>query len=308
MYTQYKSPLGYMNGDNNIDSYGVDHSGFSTRDELEYQMARVNRENDLIKRYNRQGITKNYPQYGTNFWKEPLDDIYGLKGNNPSSNLTGSPYLVAQNNMGNTVNDGKVPDAVRYSGLIDHHYRDAYSNEGAPDYVYLDTHFNRTVGRGENINKYDNFSRVNFKVRDDGRLATEEEKKDCYNAFNNWIKKHKIGDEDEHNYKAPYFETYCDLYIEQNEAQRLHSEHVLNDIPSLRQIINNFDDLSYNKQLAIVDMVYNMEPERFKEKFPNFIDAARRNDTKYMIKEHHRTGISEKRNKWVRELLEKDLN
>lgn len=34
---QYKSPLGYYNNDNQIDSYGVDHSGFSTRDELNYQ-------------------------------------------------------------------------------------------------------------------------------------------------------------------------------------------------------------------------------------------------------------------------------
>ena len=29
MYPQYKSPLGYTNGDNKIDAYGVDHSGFS---------------------------------------------------------------------------------------------------------------------------------------------------------------------------------------------------------------------------------------------------------------------------------------
>ena len=37
---QYKSPLGYYNYDYQIDSYGVDHSGFCTRDELNYQMAR----------------------------------------------------------------------------------------------------------------------------------------------------------------------------------------------------------------------------------------------------------------------------
>ena len=58
-YGNYKSPLGYQTGENQIDTYGVDHSGFSTRDELEYQFARQNKENQLIQNYNNQGITKN---------------------------------------------------------------------------------------------------------------------------------------------------------------------------------------------------------------------------------------------------------
>ena len=45
MYPKYKSPLGYSTGDNNIDAYGVDHSGFSNQDELEYQFARQAKEN-----------------------------------------------------------------------------------------------------------------------------------------------------------------------------------------------------------------------------------------------------------------------
>ena len=43
MFNKYKSPLGYQVGENHIDTYGVDHSGFSTRDELAYQMARQQR-------------------------------------------------------------------------------------------------------------------------------------------------------------------------------------------------------------------------------------------------------------------------
>ena len=78
MYPKYKSPLGYSTGDNKIDAYGVDHSGFSTRDELEYQFARQNKENQLIQNYNNQGITKNYPQYGTNFWGTSPDNNYGF--------------------------------------------------------------------------------------------------------------------------------------------------------------------------------------------------------------------------------------
>ena len=61
MYRNFKSQLGYENGENKIDSYGVDHSNFSLRDEVSYQMARTNRENELIKNYNNQGITQDYP-------------------------------------------------------------------------------------------------------------------------------------------------------------------------------------------------------------------------------------------------------
>ena len=47
-WKQYTSPLGYESNGNPIDTYGVDHSGFTTRDELQYQTARINRENDTL--------------------------------------------------------------------------------------------------------------------------------------------------------------------------------------------------------------------------------------------------------------------
>ena len=43
MYPKYISPLGYQTGSDGIDSYGVNHSGFNTRDELAYQLARQKR-------------------------------------------------------------------------------------------------------------------------------------------------------------------------------------------------------------------------------------------------------------------------
>ena len=100
MYPQYKSPLGYTNGDNKIDAYGVDHSGFSTRDELEYQFARQNKENQLIQNYNNQGITKNYPQYGTNFWGSSPDNNYGFGSSNIHNNIEN----MNNNQFENTVN------------------------------------------------------------------------------------------------------------------------------------------------------------------------------------------------------------
>ena len=84
---RYKSKLGYSVGeDNEIDSYGVDHSGFTTRDEVAYQTARNDRENDLIENYNKRGITDNYPQYGRNFLGGSPANNYGFG----SSNITGN--------------------------------------------------------------------------------------------------------------------------------------------------------------------------------------------------------------------------
>ena len=48
MYPRYKSKFGYQIGNNQIDSYGVDHSGFTTQDEVAYQFAREEKENSLL--------------------------------------------------------------------------------------------------------------------------------------------------------------------------------------------------------------------------------------------------------------------
>ena len=56
MYPQYKSKSGYYINDDGIDSYGVNHKNFTTRDELEYQFARVEREKQMINDYNKNEI------------------------------------------------------------------------------------------------------------------------------------------------------------------------------------------------------------------------------------------------------------
>ena len=87
MFNKYKSPLGYQVGENQIDTYGVDHSGFFTRDEIAYQMARQQRENQMIKNYNNQGITQDYPQAGTNFLGDSPDNNFGFGSSNIANNI-----------------------------------------------------------------------------------------------------------------------------------------------------------------------------------------------------------------------------
>ena len=89
-YKTYKSPFGYETNEdkeNEIDTYGVDHSGFSLRDEIEYQMARVNREDQFKQSYNKQGITENYPRFGKSFWGNSSENNYGFGSSNISENI-----------------------------------------------------------------------------------------------------------------------------------------------------------------------------------------------------------------------------
>ena len=102
IWGRHKSPLGYYTNDNKIDSYGVDHSGFSLQDEIAYQAVRSNKEQQLMTQYNNQGIT-NYPQYTTNFWGSSADNNYGFGTSNIGSNIenrqqtmTPVPQMAAQ--------------------------------------------------------------------------------------------------------------------------------------------------------------------------------------------------------------------
>ena len=83
-FNQNKSIFNYKIGDGGVDSYGVDHSGFTLRDELEYQMARVQREEELNQHYNISGITNNNLSNGTSFWGNSSDSNYGFGTSNIS--------------------------------------------------------------------------------------------------------------------------------------------------------------------------------------------------------------------------------
>lgn len=88
IYRNSSSPFGYDVGEEDrIDAYGVDHSNFSLRDEIEYQMARVNREDQFKQSYNKQDITENYPQFGKSFWGNNSENNYGFGSSNISENI-----------------------------------------------------------------------------------------------------------------------------------------------------------------------------------------------------------------------------
>ncbi len=93
---------------NNIDSYGVDHSGFTTRDEVAYQTARQQREKRIMQNYNGQGITQDYPQYGTDFWGSSPENNYGFGASNITPNVENMQNTPVPND--NTINSSQNKD------------------------------------------------------------------------------------------------------------------------------------------------------------------------------------------------------
>lgn len=121
MFRKFKSIFGYENNDdekNKIDSYGVDHSNFSLRDEIEYQMARNNREEQFKQSYNNQGITDNYPQFGKSFWGNNSENNYGFGSSNISENIeqmktNGMPTLEETLQYQNQMNGQNITSQLR---------------------------------------------------------------------------------------------------------------------------------------------------------------------------------------------------
>ncbi len=261
-------------------------------------LAEKERENGLTPNDNTQSVNENSSQLSTGFSGSSsyINDGFG------TSDIT-------QNNPQQSLNQ---PEENPYQNLIDRHYNDMADIEKSVDYIYLDPPYNMTIGRGHNINNPKTRNSVNFYVNDDGihRPPTQEEKQTCFNALTDWRNTNKPFAQ-EHNYQAKFFKNKfakeCPLRITPEEEKRLYLQHVNLELPRIPEIVPNFNQLSNNKKLLVMDMVYNLGHEGFKTKFPRFIEATKANNTTNMLNEYHRSNVQKKRNIWARELLEEDL-
>ncbi len=165
LYSKYKSPLGYSLN-NNIDSYGVDHSGFSLRDEIEYQVARQQRENQIIKNYNNHGITKDYPQLSINFWGSSPDNNYGFGSSNIHDNIENREKQSEQTGLvkqfGNYFENAMEKYGI--DKMVNSLHNLGYdAGERLPDYIN---------DISKNPNEYDNLSSVGKAQAEANRLTS----------------------------------------------------------------------------------------------------------------------------------------
>lgn len=309
MYRRYVSPLGYRTANgSNIDSYGVDHSGFSTRDEIEYQMARQDRENDLIDQMKKQGLNS-YTQYGKNFWGDPADN-YGLGNFNISDNIanlnrrSNQGVQYAQNNLPNVVSDvlpspnpTPNPSHISDEDLYEKMWTNIKKLEGVEPYPYLDTKGNITVGGGSNINNYDDFMRTKFMI--DGCPASDAQKKEAYEvlrALSN--EKDNNGNYLHANKLATFFKDKTKLRVTDAYSRSMAQNHMTQDLNHVRKEFSDFDNLPLPLKEVLLDIQYNVGGIT-KTKWPNLYAAIANRDVDGIIKNVHRKDIGQDRNDWA---------
>ena len=318
MYPKYTSPFGYQTNDGKIDSYGVDHSGFSIRDEIEYQYAREKRENELKEQYKAQGITSNFPQFGTNFWGNSANN-YGFGLTNIANNIAnmknnfspipqatsvsqnqGVPY--AQNTLSQTVNNTTYnPNYISDDDLYQRMWNNIKKYEGISPYPYLDTGGNITVGGGTNINNYNDFMKVNF--LQDNIYANSVQKDIGFNQLHD-MSQHKDskGNYLYANTKANFFEPMTNLRITNDEAYRLAQNHMKNDLAHVRSEFTDFDYFPNPLKEVLLDIHYNTGGLN-KQNWPNLYNAINNRDINGIVNNVHRTNVGRERNDWAQDIL-----
>ena len=225
MYGNYVSPLGYQNADSGIDSYGVNHNGFSTRDELAYQAARQQRENQIIQNYNNQGITSNYPQYGTNFWGNSANN-YGFGTSNIEANIENmkntlnQPIQHAQNTSPQMAND-----VVQLPYIFSQDMRNKLGNLESNNQYHIHTTQGGGIGA---LGKY--------QIRQPGFIDIG-----YMDSSGNWTGKNGIYSADDFLNSPQKQEQILDEYLKSN-YQQLKNKGALNYVGTpMHGLVNDFD-------------------------------------------------------------------
>ncbi len=315
-FGKYKSPFGYYNNANQIDSYGVNHSGFTTRDELEYQFARQQRENELMNQYKSQGMTENFPQYDVNFWGNSANN-YGFGLSNIAGNIGNMKHPLNQgvqyaqntlfdgaNNVNQKLNTNPNlnPNSISDEELYKKMWTNIKEYEKVIDYPYLDTKGYITVGGGANVDNLSDFMNVNFMVNECS--ATEAQKLAAYNRLRELSNQKDLNGAYLHKNKlADFFEDQTNLRLSDQDAYNIAYKHMKNDLAYLRSQFADFDSLPNPLKEVLLDIQYNVIGGLTQRKWPNLYDAIARRDVDGIARNVNRRDVGQGRNDWAERMV-----
>ena len=112
------------------------------------------KENQLIQNYNNQGITKNYPQYGTNFWASSPENNYGFGTSKIHDNIENREKQTEQSyGLGNNNQNQSLSWSQSYGLGSDSQNQDSSTSYNNPNcYMRFD---------GKNLSLFANNQKVN---------------------------------------------------------------------------------------------------------------------------------------------------
>ena len=195
IYKKYTTPFGYVADGNQVDAYGVDHSGFSTRDELEYQFARQERENQLTESLKQQGIEpENYPQLGNSFWGNNPEDNYGFGTSNISANI--------ENRQNQYTNSALFPKSMANDDMVynlaqntNHNTASDVTTPAKPNIIFDDVYYSELGKNGNVIYQGTNYHEGGYsdRINDLGGPTNYGITQDSLDEYNNWNSPLKTG-------------------------------------------------------------------------------------------------------------------
>lgn len=308
IYPKYVSPLGYQIGDDLIDSYGVNHNKFKLRDEIEYQHARIERENKMMENYKARGIDKDYPQYTTNFWNTQPGNNYGfgdfdIKKNIENMNHNKNQGMqYAQNVLPNVLSDVmQNPHYISDNDLYKRMWNNIKRFEAIKTYPYLDTKGNIIIGGGSNINSYNDFMKVNFLQHN--ITADNLQKNIFFNKLHNMGQQKDVnGDYLYAHTPAEHFEPITNLRIAEDDAYHMAQNHMKNDLAHVRREFSDFDYFPNSLKEVLLDIQYNTGRLN-KQNWPKLYNAINNRDVNGIADNVHRKDVGWDRNDWAERMV-----
>ncbi len=227
-----------------------------------------------------------------------------------NSLLSSQGTQYAKNDKVNHASDANLPAYVKTGNtLIDRMIPVLKGEEELYRHIYIDTTWNKTVGIGANIDRWEQFRKLNWQV--DGRAATEEEKRAAFNSFHAITSEGKKNvDKDgnllkKNNMKASSYANKSPLRILDKEAWEIFLQHIKEDVAYLHREFPEFDSFPPELQNVLLDIKFNTGNVSVDE-WPKLRKAiAEKNlfGKDGIIYNVNRKDVDLKRNNWVKQQI-----
>lgn len=184
-------------------------------------------------------------------------------------------------------------------------------NEAAYDYPYGDTKGLITVGIGMNVNSWEQFRPLPWRVEENKeRFATESEVSEDYKNLREFIDKelNKAYSEgkDKINILAEAYESLTKVRILPLDYEKILLNNMRKFEKDLKKKFSGFSCFPAPAKIVLMDMIYNIGATRFNaEKWKKLFAAVAARDWATAAQESNRRGVSDERNEEARSYFEK---
>ena len=169
--------------------------------------------------------------------------------------------------------------------------------EGCVEHMYLDTKGFVTVGVGHLLSTLTNAQSLAFIVQKDSKAATKDQIKTDYDT----VKKQTKG------LLSSTYKKHTKLKLKKTDIDKLTNKHIDTFEGELKKVYGAEAFAAYPSEvrLALFDMIFNLGMTNLKSKFPTFNKYIKAKNWSEGAKESNRSDVSDARNKYVKDLLEK---